>query len=104
MDSSHLLVYSLETIYIGVLHLNWVIRYYIILSGSAGTPKCITNVDIIPTNITCQMYRVCSNYCSFTSGVAVFTTVLLTTSNISTHIPILTDVFRTLCLSENATR
>ena len=48
-------------IYIGVLHLNQEIRYYIILRGSAGTPKCITNVDVMPNNITFQMFRVRSN-------------------------------------------
>ena len=39
---------------------------YIILRGSAGTPKCITNVDVMPNNITFQIFSVRSNYCSFT--------------------------------------
>ena len=51
------------------LKLNWVIRYYIILIGSARTPKCITSVDVMPNNnyiITFEMLMVCSNCCRFT--------------------------------------
>ena len=66
-------------IYIGVLHLNQEIRYYIILRGSAGTPKCITNVDVMHNHIKFKLLMVRSNYCSFTFNLAVFTAVLVST-------------------------
>ena len=68
-----------ETSNLGVPYLNWVISYYIILRGSAGTPKCITNVDVMHKNIKFQLFRVGSNNCSFTYNFAVFTAVLVAT-------------------------
>ena len=57
------------TNYLGVPNLNWEISYYIILSGSPGPPKCITNVDVMPNNTIIMFHRF---------RVAVVTAVIFT--------------------------